>query len=136
MGPDGIPGELYKYGSNLLTHTIKDCFNTIFEKHVNIDINVGDMITPYKPGKPEGPVKNLRPLTLLNTIRKALYIISYSTRKNQTFYSYINIIWSKWIPARQKHGRCSLDTQVAFSQEQYHPRPQHPHNWYRYVCGV
>ena len=53
VGPDGIPGELYKYGSHLLSETITECFNNIFETHENIDINFGDMITPPKPGKPK-----------------------------------------------------------------------------------
>ena len=75
-GPDAIPGELYKYGSYALTHSITNIFNVIFETHEDIDINKGDMITPPKPGKPKGPVKNLRPLTLLNTIRKALSLIT------------------------------------------------------------
>ena len=47
-GPDAIPGELYKYGSDILTNTITECFNQIFETHEDIDINTGDMITPPK----------------------------------------------------------------------------------------
>ena len=31
VGPDGIPGKLYKYGSPLLSETITDCFNNILK---------------------------------------------------------------------------------------------------------
>ena len=56
--------------------TITNCFNNIFETHENLEIHSGDMITPLKPGKLKGPNKNLRPLTLLNTIRKSLSTIA------------------------------------------------------------
>ena len=59
-----------------MSKTITTCFNRIFETHDNIDINTGNMITPPKHGKPKGPVKNLRPITLLNTIRKSLSLIT------------------------------------------------------------
>ena len=47
----------------------------MFSKHENVDLNLGTMVTPQKPGKPQGPLKNLRALTLLKTIRKSLSLI-------------------------------------------------------------
>jgi len=73
VGPNGIPGELYKYTTPLLAHETANFLNSLFETYENTDINEGEMITPPKPGKLKGPVKNLRPLTLLNTIRKHSY---------------------------------------------------------------
>ena len=72
------------------------------------------MITPPKPGKPKGPVKNLRPLTLLNTIRKALSLItlerirskvtSYISSNQSGFQpdrSTADVVWThKWLSAK------------------------------------
>ena len=113
-GPDAIPGELYKYGSDQLTKSITLTFNQIFETHEDIDINTGGMITPFKPGKPKVPVKNLRPLTLLNTIRKALSLIALERiRPSVTKYissnqsgfqpdrSTADVVWThKWLSAK------------------------------------
>ena len=49
--------------------------NNVFINHNNININGGILIALQKPGKPKGPVANLRPIVLLNTIRKVLSLI-------------------------------------------------------------
>ena len=49
--------------------------NESYKKHEILDINAGEIIPLPKPGKPKGPPKNLRPITLLNTIRKTLSTI-------------------------------------------------------------
>ena len=54
---------------------IKNIINESSEKHEILDINAGEIIPLPKPGKPKGPPKNLRPITLLNTIRKTLSTI-------------------------------------------------------------
>ena len=46
-------------------------------KLCTIIIMFAQLIALQKPGKPKGPPKNLRPITLLNTIRKALSIITF-----------------------------------------------------------
>ena len=71
-GGDDIAGELLKYGAEELSPDIAEIFNNTFETHQNLEINNGVMITLQKPGKQKGPVKNLRPVTLLDTIRKSL----------------------------------------------------------------
>ncbi|GFR64481.1 very-long-chain enoyl-CoA reductase [Elysia marginata] len=75
-GQDGISAELLKYGTKALDEQLAIIFNDTFEKHQDPNINVGELIAIPKPGKPKGPPKNLRPITLLNTIRKALSIIT------------------------------------------------------------
>ena len=77
VGEDGIPAELLKYGSNTLMGDIASILNRIFEEHVET-INVGkSILQPIpKPGKTEGPKKNLRPINLLNVIRKVLSLIT------------------------------------------------------------
>ena len=44
--------------------------------YISYSKNSGELIALQKPGKPKGPPKNLRPITVLNTIRKALSIIT------------------------------------------------------------
>ena len=69
-GKDGIQGELLKYGPETIDSYIANIINESFEKHEILDINAGEIIPLPKPGKPKGPPKNLRPITLLNTIPK------------------------------------------------------------------
>ena len=70
-GKDNIPGELLKYGANCISPTIAKIFNNALENH-ELDINTGLLLSLQKPGKEKGPLKNLTPITLLNTIRKTL----------------------------------------------------------------
>ena len=74
-GKDGIHGELLKYGPEELDNVIANIFNETFEKHELLDVNKGEIIPLQKPGKPKGPPRNLRPITLLNTLRKSLSTI-------------------------------------------------------------
>ena len=75
-GEDEICGELLKYGPPSLDEHVTDIYNITFETHQPLNINTGVLIPIQKPGKPKGPPKNLRPITLLNTIRKTLSIIA------------------------------------------------------------
>ena len=83
-GKDGIPAELLKYGPDTLMEDIARILNSIFEEHSDM-INVGrSILQPIpKPGKPEGPRKNLRPINLLNVIRKALSLITLNRIKEK-----------------------------------------------------
>ena len=83
-GEDGIPAELLKYGPDTLMEDIARILNSIFEEHSDM-INVGRSIlqTIPKPGKPEGPRKNLRPINLLNVIRKTLSLITLNRIKEK-----------------------------------------------------
>ena len=74
-GYDEIPGELIKYGPDLLHEEIKTILNNIFEKHETIPTNHSILLPLPKPKKPKGPTKNLRPINLLPSIRKILSLI-------------------------------------------------------------
>ena len=51
-------------------------FNESFEKNIHIEAIGAGILTPLaKPGKTRGPVKSIRPLTLLNVSRKILSLI-------------------------------------------------------------
>ena len=82
-GEDGIKGELLKYGPETLAEHTASVFNSAFEKHEPLEINNGNMRTLPKPGKPKGPRKNLRPVTLLNTVRKTLSLITLDRIKEK-----------------------------------------------------
>ncbi|GFS20569.1 retrovirus-related Pol polyprotein LINE-1 [Elysia marginata] len=72
---DGSQEELLKYGPETIDSYIANIINESFEKHEILDINAGEIIPLPKPGKPKGPPKNLRPITLLNTIQKTFSTI-------------------------------------------------------------
>ena len=76
VGPDGIPGELLKYGSNILYQQIAGILNQMFEKGEDIQLRRGTLIVLSKPGKPPGLLSSLMPIVLLNTIRKTLSSIT------------------------------------------------------------
>ena len=113
-GEDGIQGELLKYGPENLSEHTASVFNSAFETHQPLDINNGNMRTLPKPGKPKGPRKNLRPVTLLNTVRKSLSLIALERIKekvekylsaNQSgfrpFRSTADVVWThRWLAAK------------------------------------
>ena len=113
-GEDQIHPELLKYGTPLLDQTIADIFNTTFSKHEDLDINTGVLIAIQKPGKKKGPPNNLRPITLLNSLRKALSIItlnrirpfveeylSKSQSGSRPDRSTADVVWThKWLAAK------------------------------------
>ena len=70
---DTIPVEFVKYAPTCIHGEVARVLNNVFEKHEDIHLGEGVLIPLQKP-KPKtiGPVKNLRPITLLATIRKIL----------------------------------------------------------------
>ena len=113
-GEDGIPGELLKYGPFMLDHTVANILNETFATHQPLDINGGVLITIQKAGKAKGPPQNLRPITLLNTIRKTLSTIvlkrirplveEYLSKSQSGFRpdrSTSDVVWThKWLAAK------------------------------------
>ena len=76
-GPDGISNELFKYGSNAISPVIAPIINSAFEHHHPIKaLGQGTLIALPKPKKPPGPPANLRPIVLLNSIRKIMSTIT------------------------------------------------------------
>ena len=102
--------------SNTLHGSIANVLNRVFEEHESLKINSGELIALQKPGKPKGLPKNLRPITLLNTIRKALSIITlhrirpcteeYLSHSQSGFRpdrSTADVAWAhKWLAAKTK----------------------------------
>ena len=122
-GGDEIVGELLKYGAEDLSPIISNIFNEVFRKHKELDINNGQMITLPKPGKPKGPKKNLRPVTLLDAIRKSLSLItlnrirpkveqylSHSQSGFRPSRSTSDIVWAhRWLAAKVMKSKIDIN---------------------------
>ncbi|KAK2189616.1 hypothetical protein NP493_101g06026 [Ridgeia piscesae] len=68
--------ENLKYAPAELSRLIADAFNDIFEKHQPLNVGTGVLISLQKPGKPLGPLKSLRSIVLLTTLRNTLSLIT------------------------------------------------------------
>ena len=70
-GEDGVTNEMTKYGPEELHQEIASKLNTIFEAQRN-ELNAEEavLLPIAKPNKPRVPGTSLRPINLLNTIRK------------------------------------------------------------------
>ena len=89
-GEDKIPVELIKYSPPSLIAEITKILNNVFENaHDTINVGISILLPLQKPNKPIGPLKNLRPINLLNVIRKILSIITLNRIKDKT-ESYIS----------------------------------------------
>ena len=83
-GPDGVPNELLKYAGENFCAAFSTIVNQCFETNSYIDAIGESILTPLqKPGKPVGPVKNLRPLNLLNGVRKIMSVITLGRIQEQ-----------------------------------------------------
>lgn len=99
-GEDHIPAELLKHSSEAVKQKISEIFNEILRTHQE-DINIGksNLIPIQKQGKEEGPVKNLRPINLLNTIRK-LFSLTTLNRIQPKVDQYLSQSQSAYRPNR------------------------------------
>ena len=74
-GRDTVKAELLKYGTEEIAKEIAIIYNEIARTGVYPKEIVQGVITAIqKPGKPKGPIENLRPITLLSMLRKVLAI--------------------------------------------------------------
>ena len=72
-GKDNINVELLKYAPDDIYEEIANILNEIYERNDNeVKLGTGILLPLPKPKKTQGPVKNLRPITLLEVIRKIL----------------------------------------------------------------
>jgi len=103
-GPDGIPNELLKYSTNTVHERFAKIINQCFETNSYLNPIGEANITPLqKPGKPVGPPKNLRPLTLSNAVRKILSMATLKRIENK-----VAVFTGPWQCA-YKSGRSCAD---------------------------
>ena len=76
-GPDGIPSELFKYADPIFHERYANCINNSLSTNTVIHALGEGVINPLqKVSKAEGPIENIRPLTLSNCGRKGLSMIT------------------------------------------------------------
>ena len=74
-GTDNIEIEFVKYAPISIHKEIAKIFNTVAKSGEEITELIMGILRPLqKPGKPKGPVENLRPVILLSVLRKILTI--------------------------------------------------------------
>ena len=74
-GIDEIPGELFKYGGDVLADRLANLYNRMIIENKKLnDIGDGILIPLNKSGK-KSIASNTRPITLLNSIRKILSMV-------------------------------------------------------------
>jgi len=83
-GSDNITAEQLKNAPDIMYEKIAEIYNNIAETGKYPDeIKLGILVPLQKPGKPKGKVDNLRPIILLNMIRKVLCIIMLNRLKDK-----------------------------------------------------
>ncbi len=103
-GPDSIPNELLKYAGVSFASDFSSIVNECFETNTYIKAIGESILTPLqKPGKPKGPPKSLRPLNLLNGVRKIISVIALNRVQDQ-----INNYTGPW-QCGYKSGRSCAD---------------------------
>lgn len=122
-GPDNIPGELLKYGSESLHQDLADILNESFVHDEDLSLGDGSLIVLQKPGKPRGPLSNLRPIVLFTALRKVLSTITlHRVRgKIETFLppgqsgfrsnrSTADAVWAhKWLAATAQRRQVEIE---------------------------
>ena len=85
-GEDEIPVEMIKYSGEKLIKEVSRILNLIVENKIQEDKFIGSriLVTVQKQGKPKGQLTSLRPITLLNSIRKILSNITMNRIRNKT----------------------------------------------------
>ena len=74
-GIDDISAEMIKYSLKIVYQQIADIFNEMAKTGNIPDVVIEGVLVPLpKPGKPQGPHANLRPVILLSILRKILAI--------------------------------------------------------------
>ena len=101
---------------------LADLLNMSLERNEDLGLGVGMLTTLLKPGKPAGPVENIRPIVLLPLLRKILSLIVLARMRtpinaylssSQSAYragrSTADIIWAhRWLIAKTLKYRVAI----------------------------
>ena len=106
---DNICAELLKYSPEVIHSRIAEIFNSIARSgKYSEELKEGILVPLPKPGKPQGPPANLRPIILLSVIRKIL-VICMIRRTSQKLSNKIPIT-----QAAYRAGRSTTDNVFTF----------------------
>ena len=112
-GPDGIPGELSKYGCPQLFEEISNILNRSFEQNIELEqLHKETLIVLQKEGKPRGPISHLRPLIIiLDRIRNRVeHFMSLSQSGFRPNRSYSDAVWAhKWLTATTQQHKIEIE---------------------------
>ena len=103
--------------------------NTAVREHLDISevVGVGLLVSQAKPSKPKGPKTSLRPVTLLNTIRKALSLVIFR-RKSSSVDRYLEAFQPGF-----RRGRSTAD--VEWTQRWLLAKARRSSRWvYHMLC--
>ena len=116
-GTDGLKAELFKYDCESLAIYITVLLNSIFNKREDLKyIREGILITLNKPNKIE-TIENIRPIVLLNIIRKILSTILLN-RIRPLMDGYVSVNQSGFQPNRSTADAvASFKWQMAITQK-------------------
>ena len=99
-GADEIPIEFIKYASDEFKEVIAKFLNNILETHTDsAKIGQSILLPLPKPGKTQGPRKNIRPINLLKAIRMLFSLITLK-RIEKSINKYISNSQSAYRPGR------------------------------------
>ena len=102
-GPDGVQNELLKYGGVGFYTAYSKIINNCFETNTHLKAVGEAVIAPLqKPKKPKGPLKNIRPLTLSNSARKMLSLLTLRRIQTQ-----VDSYTGPWQSAYKQGRSCS-----------------------------
>ena len=73
VGPDGLPIETLKAGGTVAAAFVAEVLNASYSLHKSVNIGDGILRALQKPGKPAGPLDNLRPIVLLTLLYAKCY---------------------------------------------------------------
>ena len=89
IGLDGLCAELVKSAPPEIYDIIADVLNKAISYGEDLELGLTKLVVLQKPGKPAGPLKNLRPIALLPLLRKILSLITLA-RVSCIFDSYLS----------------------------------------------
>ena len=99
VGLDGLCAELLKNGPPEIYGIIANVLNKAMELGEDLGLGLAKLVTLPKPGKPTGPVKNIRPIALLPLLRKLLSLITLA-RISPTVNQYLSSAQAGFRPGR------------------------------------
>jgi hypothetical protein len=111
-GSDNLPGELLKYGVDLLAKIFADILNEALQSHSQIDVGKGILIVLQKPGKPIGELSSLRPIVLL-------FSLIVLARTSLQVHNYLSIEQSGFRPGRSTADLVSAHRWLCAKTQKY-----------------